>query len=73
MFHISMLRKYVVNSDHVVQFFDFEFNSNIMYEELSVNIVDFKEQELRKHVIPYVKFQWINHSKCEATRSWSLK
>lgn len=42
-FHISMLRKYVANLDHVIQFLDFEIDSDMSYEERSMKIVDFKE------------------------------
>ena len=34
-------------------------------------VVDYKEQALRKRIIPYVKVQWTNHPEREAT--WELE
>ncbi|XP_039134156.1 uncharacterized protein LOC120271532 [Dioscorea cayenensis subsp. rotundata] len=70
-FHVFMLRKYVSNPNHVIQFLGFELNSDLSYKEQPVKIVDFKKQELRKRVIPYVKVQWKNHYVHEET--WELE
>ncbi|XP_039138148.1 zeatin O-xylosyltransferase-like [Dioscorea cayenensis subsp. rotundata] len=70
-FHVSMLKKFIANPDHVIQFSDFELNNDMTYEERPVKVVDFKEQALRRRTIPYVKVQWSNHSEREAT--WELE
>ncbi|XP_039135347.1 uncharacterized protein LOC120272557 [Dioscorea cayenensis subsp. rotundata] len=71
MFHVSMLKKFIANPNHVIQFSDFELNNDITYEERPVKIVDFKEQVLRRPIIPYIKVQWSNHLEREAT--WELE
>ncbi|XP_039122033.1 uncharacterized protein LOC120258648 [Dioscorea cayenensis subsp. rotundata] len=70
-FHVSMLKKFIPNPDHVIQFSDFELSNDLTYEEQPIKIVDFKEQTLRSRVISYVKVQWSNHSEREAT--WELE
>ncbi|XP_039128942.1 uncharacterized protein LOC120265095 [Dioscorea cayenensis subsp. rotundata] len=46
-FHISMMKKFITNPDHVIQLSDFELNNDMTYEECPLKIVDFKEQVLR--------------------------
>ncbi|XP_039133229.1 uncharacterized protein LOC120270278 [Dioscorea cayenensis subsp. rotundata] len=70
-FHVSMLKKFIPNPDHVIQFSDFDLNNDLTYEERPIKIVDLKKQTLRMRVIPYVKVQWINHTEHEAT--WELE
>lgn len=71
-FHVSMLKKYIANPDHVIQFTDFELNNDMIYEEQPIKIMDFKEQVLRRPIIPYVKVQWSNHSERERPpRNWN--
>ncbi|XP_039114199.1 uncharacterized protein LOC120249672 [Dioscorea cayenensis subsp. rotundata] len=70
-FHVSMLKKLIANPDHIILFSDFKLNNDMTYEERLVKIVDFKEQALRRRIIPYVKVQWSNHSELEAT--WELE
>uniref|UniRef100_A0A2N9H2J6 Integrase catalytic domain-containing protein n=1 Tax=Fagus sylvatica TaxID=28930 RepID=A0A2N9H2J6_FAGSY len=70
-FHVSMLRKYVPDCNHVVAYEPLQLREDLMYEEQLVRIVDKKEQELRRRTIQYVKVQWSNHSEREAT--WELE
>ena len=70
-FHVSMLRKYVPNRNHVVAYEPLQLREDITYEEQPVRIVDRKEQELRHRTIQYIKVQWSNHSEREAT--WELE
>ena len=44
---------------------------DLTYSEEPIQIVDRKDQVLRRRTIPYVKVQWSNYSTCEAT--WELK
>ena len=70
-FHVSMLRKYVPDPNHVVELGPLQFREDLSYEEQPVKVVDRKEQVLRRRIIPYVKVQWSNHSEREAT--WELE
>ena len=70
-FHVSMLRKYVLDCNHVVAYEPLQLREDLTYEEQPVRIVDKKEQELRRRTIQYVKVQWNNHSEREAT--WELE
>jgi len=70
-FHVSMLRKYVEDSFHVLPVHEVEVSENVQYEEPAVAILDRKEKVLRNKVIPLVKVQWKRHNVEEAT--WELK
>ena len=70
-FHVSMLRKYIPDRNHVMAYEPLQLREDLTYEEQPVRIVDKKEQELSRHTIQYVKVQWSNHIKREAT--WELE
>ena len=70
-FHVSMLRKYIPDSSHVVDYEPLKLRDDLTYEEQPVKIVDKKEQELKRRTIHYVKVQWRNQSVREAT--WELE
>ena len=70
-FHVSMLRKYIPDPSHVVDYKPLKLRVDLTYEEQLVKIVDKKEQELKRHTIHYVKVQWRNQSVREAT--WELE
>ncbi|XP_028105072.1 uncharacterized protein LOC114304098 [Camellia sinensis] len=70
-FHVSILRKYIPNPNHVIDHAPLQFKKDLTYEEHPVRIVDKKEQVLRHRVIHYVKVQWSIHSEREAT--WELE
>ena len=54
-FHVSMLRKYVLDHNHVVAYEPLQLREDLTHEEQPVRIVDKKEQELRCRTIQYVK------------------
>ena len=54
-FHVSMLRKYILDPSHVLREQPVQLKENLTYEEIPVHIVDRKEQVLRSKVIPLVK------------------
>jgi hypothetical protein len=58
LFHIFTLRKYVHDSLHVVNYRPLQIKGNLSYEEVPVQILDRKEQELRTTRIPLVKILW---------------
>ena len=70
-FHVSLLRKYVPNPEHILDFTHLRLRENLTYEEQPIRIVDKKEQVLQRCTIPYVKIQWQNHTEREAT--WELE
>ena len=70
-FHVSMLRKYIPDPSHVVDYEPLKLRDDLTYEEQLVKIVDKKEQELKRRTIHYVKVQWRNQSVREAT--WELE
>ena len=46
-FHVSMLRKYIPDSSHVVSYEPLHLQKDLTYEEYPVRIVDKKDQVLR--------------------------
>ncbi|XP_075633635.1 uncharacterized protein LOC142606121 [Castanea sativa] len=69
-FHVSMLRKYIPDPSHVVDYEPLKLRDDLTYEEQPVKIVD-KEQEFKRRTIHYVKVQWRNQSVRDAT--WELE
>ncbi|XP_073119686.1 uncharacterized protein [Henckelia pumila] len=74
-FHVSQLRKYISDSNHVLEveplLIDGNLTEKLKYEKVPIRIVDTMDQVLRRRIIPYVKVQWSNHTEREAT--WELK
>ena len=70
-FHVSMLRKYVPDPNHVLRHEVLDINPEATYEEKPSRILDRKDKELRNRTIPMVKVQWGNHAEEEAT--WELE
>ena len=66
-FHVSMLRKYIVDPSHVLRDQPVELKEDLTYEERLVHIVDRKDQFLQNKIIPLVKVLWMNHGREEAT------
>lgn len=70
-FHVSLLRQYVSDSSHVIDYALLQLESNLTYIEQPVQIFDHKEQELRTKRIPIVKVLWRSQDIEEA--SWKLE
>ncbi|PKA60527.1 hypothetical protein AXF42_Ash017933 [Apostasia shenzhenica] len=66
-FHISSLRKYVADPNHVLKYEPLNIQPDLSYEEKPVKILDRKEKVLRKCTIPIVKILWRNQMIEEAT------
>ena len=64
---MSVLRKYIADPLHVLDYQPIQINEDMSYEEQPIEIVDRDEQVLRNRVIPLVKVRWMNHSIEEAT------
>ena len=54
-FHVSMLRKYILDPSHVLRDQPVELKDNLTHKEQPMQIVDRREQILRNKVIPLVK------------------
>ncbi|XP_041009367.1 uncharacterized protein LOC121253424 [Juglans microcarpa x Juglans regia] len=67
-FHVSMLRKYIPDPTHIIDYEPLQLQENLTYTEESMQIIERKEQVLRKRTIPLVKVVWNNHAISEA--SW---
>nr|CAD1823682.1 unnamed protein product [Ananas comosus var. bracteatus] len=70
-FHVSNLRKYVHDLEHVLVYKPPELQKDMSYEEFPVMILAREVRKLRNREIPYVKVRWSNHSDREAT--WELE
>ncbi|KAA0040550.1 Retrotransposable element Tf2 [Cucumis melo var. makuwa] len=66
-FHVSMLRKYILDLSHVLQAILVELKEDLSYEEEAFQILDRKEQVLRNKAITLVKVLWRHHGINEAT------
>ncbi|KAL0537619.1 hypothetical protein IC582_026602 [Cucumis melo] len=66
-FHVSMLRKYVPNPSHVVDYEPLEIDENLSYVEQPVEVLAREVKTLRNKQIPLVKVLWRNHRVEEAT------
>ncbi|XP_073019269.1 uncharacterized protein [Primulina eburnea] len=69
------LRRYIADPTHILEagplLVEGNLNKELKYEEIPIRIVDNKDQVLRRRTIPYVKVQWSNQTKREAT--WELE
>ncbi|KAL0546890.1 hypothetical protein IC582_016808 [Cucumis melo] len=66
-FHVSMLRKYVSDPSHVVDYEPLEIDENLSYTEQPVEVLAREVKTLRNREIPLVKVLWRNHRVEEAT------
>ncbi|XP_062088700.1 uncharacterized protein LOC133795260 [Humulus lupulus] len=57
-FHVSMLKKYIPDSSHVLQHEVIQVDKDLTYEEKPVQILDRKNKVLRNKEIPLVKVLW---------------
>nr|XP_009771406.1 PREDICTED: uncharacterized protein LOC104221943 [Nicotiana sylvestris] len=66
-FHVSMLRKYIPDSTHMIEAPIIPLNEKLSYEEESMAIVDRQIRKLRSKEIVFVKVLWRNHTVEETT------
>lgn len=66
-----MLRKYIPNSDHVLNVELENLDPTLAYTEKPPKFLTEKPEELKNKDIPRVKVQWRNHSPDEAM--WKLE
>ncbi|MFV0960808.1 hypothetical protein QML37_31405, partial [Klebsiella pneumoniae] len=66
-FHVFMLRKYIPDPTHVIQYEDVAVQEDMTYEERPVEIVDQMRHTLRNKEVPLVKVRWLHHGVEECT------
>ncbi|KAK6145314.1 hypothetical protein DH2020_022134 [Rehmannia glutinosa] len=66
-FHVSMLRRYMPDPSHVVNYETIELDRQLSYKEKPVAVLDRKVKGLRNKEIPLVKVLWRNQSVEKAT------
>ncbi|KAL0543840.1 hypothetical protein IC582_018945 [Cucumis melo] len=66
-FHVFMLRKYVPDPSHVVDYEPLDIDENLSYTERPVEVLAREVKTLRNKEIPLVKILWRNHRVEEAT------
>ncbi|TXG51789.1 hypothetical protein EZV62_024313 [Acer yangbiense] len=66
-FHVSVLRKYMVDPSHVLDYQPIQISQDMTYEEHPLKILNWKQQVLRTRVFSFVKVHWRNHPIEEAT------
>ncbi|XP_073289906.1 uncharacterized protein [Primulina huaijiensis] len=69
--HVSMLRKYMSNLSHVLDYEPLQLTPNLSFEERPTQILDRQERKLRNKVNHMVKVKCLNHPEEDAT--WRLK
>jgi len=70
-FHVSQLRKYIPDPDHIISYGPLQIQKDMSYTEEPVQILDRKEKQLRSKIISLVKILWRNQYIEEAT--WELE
>ena len=66
-FHVSMLRKYVTDPMHVIDYKLLEIEKDLSYQEKPIKILVREVKALRNKNIDFVKILWRNHHTKEAT------
>jgi len=70
-FHVSQLKKYLRVPTEAIDMEDLQLETDLVYPEHPVRIVDHKTRVTRNQVSDFYKVQWSNHSDREAT--WETK
>ena len=70
-FHVSLLRRYVLDESHILKDDPIQIDPKLTYEEKPVEIIDRQVRKLRSKEIPLVKVIWERHRIQEAT--WELE
>ena len=70
-FHMSMLKKYLHDPSHVLNYESLDVDPKLAYEERLVGILDRKDKVLHNKVVPLVKVLWRNQVVEEST--WEIE
>ena len=66
-FHVSMLRKYLSDPSHVLQYPEVEITPDLRHKVEPIRVLERSEKRLRNKTIQLVKVQWKGHTEQEAT------
>ena len=66
-FHVSMLKKYVLDPSHILETTPIELEEDLSFEVQPVAIIDQEMKQLKSKVIPMVKVLWRSDSIEEMT------
>ncbi|CAM8900020.1 unnamed protein product [Rhodiola kirilowii] len=66
-FHISMLRKYMPDPSHVLEYERLQMDDTLSYDEQPVAILNRQVKRLRNKEVVSVKVLWRNHTEPEST------
>ncbi|XP_071713224.1 uncharacterized protein [Rutidosis leptorrhynchoides] len=66
-FHVSNLRKCIIDESTVVPLEEVQVNEKLRYDEEPIKIIDSKVKKLRSKEIPMVKVEWRFHRGPQAT------
>ena len=66
-FHVSMLRRYIPDPAHEVDWGEIEVNTDGAFEEGPVCIMDSRDQDLRRKTVRLVRVLWKHHGVEEST------
>ncbi|XP_073132159.1 uncharacterized protein [Henckelia pumila] len=70
-FHVSLLRQYVVDESHILHPTEVQLDPDFSYVEIPLMILDRKDKVLCNKCIPLVMVQWQRRGTEEAT--WELE
>jgi len=54
-FHVSQLRKYISDSSYVIETDPIQLQENLSYEEKLMQILEWREKQLCRKMVPFVK------------------
>ena len=66
-FYVSLLRKYVLDPLHTLNWEEIKLDEDVTFEEKPVRIIDWREKALRGKVIPLVRVLWRHQGVEEST------
>ncbi|XP_028079086.1 uncharacterized protein LOC114280873 [Camellia sinensis] len=66
-FHVSMLRGYLWDLFHVIDYYQIALNESMKYKEWPKWVIDRHVKQLRNKTIPIVKVEWKEHYGKDAT------
>ena len=66
-FHVSILRKYIADPTHVIDYKPLEIEEDLSYQGKPIRILAREVKALRNRNIGFVKVLWCNHQTEEAT------
>ena len=66
-FHITRLKKYCLDPQHVLAIEKIELQEDLSFKKVPIEILDRKVKVLRTKTVPLVKILWQYHNVKEAT------